>query len=116
MKQIKFRSLVLMAATVAIVSSCGTSRPYYSYSQPVPRSRPYVSLIISPTPGFTMNRYPDGRYCHRSPQGLLYVQGYDNRFFLDKSYINRVNYNNREYNEWKRYNDNDRDDYHRKHR
>jgi hypothetical protein len=50
-----------------------------------------------------MNRYPDGRYYHRSAQGLLYWKGYDNRFFLDRNYLRRVSFSKWEYDEWKRY-------------
>lgn len=86
--------------TMAIlVASCGPSR---EYSQTPPRYRSTFSLIIAPTPGFTMNRYPDGRYYHRSAQGYMYWQGHDNRFYLDKKYISRVRYDQREYNDWKR--------------
>ena len=101
MKQKKLHSITLIAAAAFIISSCGSSRPYSS--SPAPRSRSYVSLIITASPGFTMNSYPDGRYYHRSPQGFMYWKGNDNRFFLDKKYVNRVNYSKREYNEWKRW-------------
>ena len=70
---------------------------------PAPSPRYGVSLIISPTPGFIMSRYPDGRYYHRSPGGFMYWKGYDNRFYLDRSYLHRVSYSKWEYNEWKRY-------------
>jgi len=72
---------------------------------PPPPSRYYNSaaLIISPTPGFVMNQYSDGRYYHRNQQGLLYWKGYDNRFYLDRSYLNRISYSKWEYDEWKRY-------------
>lgn len=101
MKQKKLLSITLITAAAFMISSCGSSRPY-SYS-PAPDSRPYVSLIITPFPGFTMNHYVDGRYYHRSQQGFTYWKGYDNRFFLDKKYVSRVNYNKREYTEWKRW-------------
>ena len=101
MKQNKLLSFTLIAASALIISSCGSSRPYSS--SPAPRSRTYVSLIITPSPGFTMNSYPDGRYYHRSPQGFMYWKGNDNRFFLDKQYLSRVNYNKWEYNEWRRW-------------
>ena len=50
-----------------------------------------------------MSQYPDGRFFHRSAQGLLYWKGYDNRFYLDRNYVNRVSYSKWEYKEWKRY-------------
>src|SRR5688572_22298283 len=69
--------------------------PPRTYSSP--RSYSYTPLVIAPTAGFVMNRYPDGRFYHRSPQGFLYWKAYDNRFFLDKAYIHRVRYNRDEY-------------------
>jgi hypothetical protein len=101
MKQNKLLSFTLIAVSALIISSCGSSRSYSS-SQ-TPQSLTHVSLIITPSPGFTMNSYPDGRYYHRSPQGFMYWKGNDNRFFLDKKYVSRVNYNKWEYNEWKRW-------------
>jgi hypothetical protein len=70
---------------------------------PPPRYSSYVSLIISPTPGFVMKQNPNGRMYHRSQQGFLYWKGYDNRFYLDRSQLSSVNYNKWEYKEWKRY-------------
>jgi hypothetical protein len=105
MKQKKLLPITLIAAAAFIISSCGTSRPYSSY--PGPHSRTFVSLIITPSPGFTMNTYPDGRYYHRTPEGFIYWKGNDNRFFLDRKYISGVNYNRGEYHEWKRWHDQD---------
>lgn len=73
------------------------------YSPAPARYTSSTSLIISPRPGFTMNQYSDGSYYHRGPQGFLYWKGQDNRFYLDKSYLNRVSYTKWEYNDWKRY-------------
>ena len=101
MKQRNLLSITMIAITVFIISSCGSNRPIHSTQAPY--SRAYVSLIITPSPGFTMNHYPDGRYYHRSPQGFIYWKGNDNRFFLDKKYLGRVNYNKWEYNEWRKW-------------
>jgi hypothetical protein len=106
MKRTFILSAVAMLTLVVTVSSCGPGRSYYSQTPP-PRYNTNFSLIISPTPGFTMNRHPDGRYYHRSPQGFIYWQGYDNRFYLDRQYINRVQYNKWEYSEWKHYRNSD---------
>lgn len=102
MKQKKLLSITLIIAAAFFISSCGSNRPYYSSAPP----RPLVSLIISPSPGFTMNNHRDGRYYHRSPQGFIYWKGNDNRFFLDKKYVNRVNYSKWEYKDWKRWYEN----------
>ena len=113
-------SLLLAIAATALFTSCKPSRVWATkdkkekndykeeerYTPPPPPPRSYVSvaLVISPSPGFVMNRYPDGRYYHRSPQGFLYWKGYDNRFFLDRAYLKKVRYSRSEYDQWKRYN------------
>lgn len=122
MKRMQLLFAVLIITITATVTSCKPSRVWATKEKEkkdrtvrnIPEqssSRYYnpiaigsVSLIISPTPGFVMNRYADGRYYHRSQQGLLYWKGYDNRFFLDKSYLKRVSYSQWEYDQWKRYN------------
>jgi hypothetical protein len=62
----------------------------------------YVRLVITPSAGFVMNRYPDGRFYHRDANGLLYWKGHDNRFFLDRSYLSRIKYDSWEYEQWKK--------------
>jgi hypothetical protein len=101
MKSISTSSFFTMIALSLLLTSCGISREYYA--QNPSRTRNFYSLIVSPVPGFTMSRYPDGSYYHRSPQGFLYWQGLDNRFYLDKKFLTKVNYNKKEYKEWKRY-------------
>lgn len=112
------------AATVAFVfSSCQPSRVWankkkkkedkeyrepevYRQPAPPPPSRYYASaaLIITPSPGFVMKQHPNnGRFYHRSPSGYLYWKGYDNRFYIDQSYLSRMSYSRWEYDEWKRY-------------
>ena len=102
-----------------VLSSCKSSRVWETKDRtvrntpPPPAPRNYgpsparytssTTLIISPRPGFTMNQYSDGSFYHRSPQGFLYWKGQDNRFYLDKSYLNRVSYTKWEYKDWKRY-------------
>ena len=115
MKQMQLFSAVLLITLTATMISCKPSRVWATKEKhredrtvrntqtPPPRYNSSFSLIISPTPGFTMNRYSDGRYFHRSPQGFLYWKGYDNRFFLDRTYLNRVSYSQWEYEQWKRY-------------
>jgi hypothetical protein len=70
---------------------------------PAPRYYNYAKLVITPSAGFVMNRYPDGRYYHRNAQGFLYWKGHDNRFFLDRSFLSRVKYDSWEYEQWKKY-------------
>ncbi len=111
MKKIHLLSIALLMISVIAITGCGTNRGYYSQSG-APRYHSSLSLIISPYPGLRMERYPDGRYYYRSPEGYMYWRGYDNRFYLDRSHINHVQYNHREYNEWNRYN---RNHYRRRH-
>ena len=80
--------------------------PDYRPAPPPPAPTRYnrsTSLIISPTPGFVMKPATGGRFYHRSPSGLLYWKGYDNRFYLDRSYIDNISYSRGEYEEWRRY-------------
>lgn len=110
------RTFILSVAavmTAAVFTSCGHSRVWATKERresvppsPPARTASYYNaapLIVSPTPGFTMNRHPNGQYFHKSPQGIMYWKGYDNRFYLDRNYVNRTHYSNWEYNEWKRY-------------
>jgi hypothetical protein len=103
-------TLTVLAATL-LLASCGHSRVWETRdrgprnSPPPPPARHYATtaLIIAPSPGFRMSQYGDGRFYHRNPQGFLYWKGYDNRFYLDRSYLTRVSYSKWEYKEWKRY-------------
>jgi hypothetical protein len=116
MKRMQLLSAALIITVAATSFSCKPSKVWATKDKhkketrtvrrtpaPPPRNYHAVALVISPTPGFVMNRYADGRYYHRSPNGLLYWKGYDNRFFLDRSYLNRVSYSQWEYDEWRRY-------------
>jgi len=96
MKKIRIIQAAILIAFVSIFASCSSS--YYPYGGPS------TSLIITSGPGFYATRYPDGRYYYRNPQGYVYWRGHDNRYYLDRSYLGKVRYNNREYNEWNRYN------------
>ncbi len=120
MKRTFILSVTIILSSLFVFSSCKSSRVWETKDRdsrvertsPPPPSRQYnqasnrynsATLIISPRPGFKMNQHSNGRYYHRSPQGFLYWKGYDNRFYLDKSYLNRVSYSKWEYNDWKRY-------------
>ena len=97
----KFRIILqtaILASFVSILVSCGSAREY-----PNDHTAASFSLIFSPGPGIHVDRYADGSYYYRSPQGYIYWQGPDNRYYLDRSYLGKVHYNRREYNEWKRH-------------
>ncbi|MCX6317049.1 MAG: hypothetical protein NTW29_07150 [Bacteroidetes bacterium] len=118
------RTFILSATAVVMLlvtfTSCKSSRvwatkkkepkeyrePETTYRRPAPPPPPrysYVSLIITPTPGFVMRQNNSGKFYHKTEQGFLYWKGHDNRFYLDRSHLGRVNYNKWEYDEWKRY-------------
>src|SRR5215470_18014892 len=96
MKKIRIIQAAILIAFVSILASCSSS--YYPYGGTS------TSLIISSGPGFYATRYPDGRYYYRNPQGYIYWRGYDNRYYLDRSYLGKVHYNKRQYSEWDRHN------------
>jgi hypothetical protein len=58
-------------------------------------------LIITRTPNIIIGRYNDGRYYYKNPDGLMYWQGYDDRFYLDERYLKDMDYDKNEYNDWK---------------
>src|ERR1043165_8396789 len=96
----KKSKIILMAAAagfVVLLSSCGPSRETSYYH---PRPSASVSLIIDGGPGIYATRYRDGRYYYRSPDGYTYWRGYDNRYYLDRSYVGRNNYRGRDYDDW----------------
>jgi hypothetical protein len=101
MKMAKILQAVALMLLVGTVASCSSGRDYPT--APRTHYNSHASLILSPRPGFTMSRNPDGRFFHRSPQGFVYWQGYDNRFYLDKAQVKKVRYSQREYREWKRF-------------
>lgn len=78
-------------------------RRYEPTPPPLPRNYSTTALILTPSAGFVMNRYPDGRYYHKSVEGFIYWKAFDNRFYLDRSYIHRVRYNSNEYEVWNSY-------------
>lgn len=58
-------------------------------------------LIVIRTPDIIISRYNDGRYYYRNNEGLIYWQGFDNRFYLDEKYLGKTDYNDDQYREWK---------------
>jgi hypothetical protein len=99
MKKIRIVQAVLLVAVVAVITSCSSSRN--SYANPYPPRQTSFSLILHSSPGMVVNRYHDGRYYHRTPQGYTYWRGNDNRYYLDRSYLNRGRYDRGQYKSWK---------------
>jgi hypothetical protein len=58
-------------------------------------------LIIIRTPDIIIGRYSDGRNYYRNQDGFMYWEGRDNRYYLDEQYIDRIEYNDNEYNDWR---------------
>lgn len=100
MKQVRIVQAVLLLAVAAVMASCSSGRRN-AYGESYPPGQTQFSLIIHSSPGLVVNRYRDGRYYYRSPQGYTYWRGYDNRYYLDRSYIGRVHYDQRQYHSWK---------------
>ncbi len=140
-----FTQAAVAAALTVLAVSCSTANSTRSY----PEDRPVVvvdgrpghippgqmkkyeryeyrryPLIVVRTPSIVIQRYSDGRDCYVNPAGYYYWKGFDNRFYLDERYLSRVDYNDRDYRDWKykgkyykergrghgRYKDRDRDD------
>jgi hypothetical protein len=100
MKRIRIVQAALLAATMVVITSCGSSRQYHSSYYP--RTQSGISLIIGSSPGVVLHD-PYGRYYYRDPYGHTYWRGYDNRFYLDRQYVTRSYYHHEQYNDWRRY-------------
>jgi hypothetical protein len=57
-------------------------------------------LIILRRPDIIIGRYNDGRNYYKDPEGFIYWEGYDDRFYLDKKYLSNIRYDMSEYKEW----------------
>lgn len=99
MKKIRIVQAALLITVAALAMSCSSGRQ--STYEPYPDRRTNFSLIISSSPGMVINRYYDGRYYYRAPNGYRYWRGYDNRYYLDRTYIHRGYYNHGQYKAWK---------------
>jgi len=58
-------------------------------------------LIIVRTPAIVIYTFSDGRHYYKNGEGMIYWLGKDDRFYLDDSYISKVKYDDKDYNEWK---------------
>jgi hypothetical protein len=104
MQKIRIVQAAVLVMVMAMLASCRSGREYRDYgSYPPPPPRTSVSLILRAGPGIVVNRYSNGRYYYRAPNGYMYWRGYDNRYYLDRKYMNRGYYNHQQYNDWRRY-------------
>jgi len=113
MKRVRIVQAALLLAVAALIASCSSSRRN-TYADYHPPHQPQFSLIIHSYPGITVRRYHDGRYYYRNPQGYVYWRGYDNRYYLDRSYVRKSNYRHFQYNDWKQGNSKHYRKYHRR--
>lgn len=58
-------------------------------------------LVIVYTPGIVINKYSDGRYYYRNTAGYTYWKGYDGRYYIDEKHLKGMEYETREYDDWK---------------
>src|SRR4051794_35629552 len=98
MKSLKILPAAILIAFASFAVSCTVSRPYAPYP---PEPSASLSLIVNPYPGIVVNRYSDGRYYYRNPQGYTYWRGRDNRYYIDRSYVGSRYRNHSQYNDWR---------------
>ena len=74
--------------------------------------RVHFPLIIIRTPDIIISRYSDGRYYYKNSQGYFYWQGTDDRFYLGEEYLDKIQYDEKEFEDWKlkRKKDNSKED------
>jgi len=102
MKTYQIVPAAVLVAIAVTLASCGSGRQVAAYPPPPPPP-PRVSLVISAGPGYVINRYHDGRYYYRNPQGYMYWRGHGNRYYLDNRYMNRGYHRHPQYRDWRRY-------------
>jgi len=61
----------------------------------------YFPLIIIRTPDIIISKHDDGRYYYKNPQGYYYWQGTDNRFYLGEEHLDKIQYDEKEFEDWK---------------
>lgn len=103
MKKARIVQAAVMVLVVVVLASCTTTNRGYRNYPPPPPPRTSVSLIISPYPGIVVNRWSDGRYYYRAPNGYMYWRGPGGRYYLDRRYMQRSYHYHNQYNDWRRY-------------
>jgi hypothetical protein len=61
----------------------------------------YYPLVIVRTPDIIIVKHTDGRYYYKNADNYIYWKGNDDRFYLDEQYIDEVEYDKGEWNDWK---------------
>ncbi len=61
----------------------------------------YYPLIIIRTPDIVILRHADGRYFHKNADNFIYWKGDDERYYLDEQYLDKVEYDKNEVDDWK---------------
>src|SRR4051812_26133796 len=101
MKLIKILPMACLIVISGLIMGCSSCRHYSSYPPPPPSYGSSFSLIINPYQGFPVSRYRDGRYYYRNPQGYVYWRGNDNRYYMDRSNVNKGYRSHHDYDEWR---------------
>ena len=61
----------------------------------------FYPLIIVRTPQIIIVKHADGRYYYKNADNFIYWKGNDDRYYLDEQYIDQVEYDQAEWNDWK---------------
>lgn len=61
----------------------------------------HYPLIIIKTPDIIVMKHTDGRYYYKNADNFIYWKGNDDRYYLDEQYLEQVDYDQAEWNDWK---------------
>jgi hypothetical protein len=61
----------------------------------------YYPLIVLKTQDIIILRHTDGRYYYKNQDNFIYWKGDDERFYLDEQFLEQIEYDNSELNDWK---------------
>ena len=61
----------------------------------------YYPLIIIKTPQIIILKHADGRYYCKNVDNFIYWKGNDDRFYLDEQYLEQVEYDKNQLDDWK---------------
>ena len=61
----------------------------------------YYPLIIIRTPQIIILKHADGRYYYKNADNFIYWKGNDDRFYLEEQFLDQVEYDKNELDDWK---------------
>jgi len=76
------------------------SAKVFAPGQQKKQNKPYPLIIIK-TPDVVILRHVDGRYFYKNGDNMIYWKGNDDRFYLDEQYLEKVEYDRNELDDWK---------------